>query len=65
MANTIDVHDLAEDKVKIVEELVDKLCQKNNGNNNDDQSSVDLEPLNTRPLGVKGKLTRKEIYDHI
>jgi hypothetical protein len=56
----IDIHDLPPEEAKLVEEFVEFL-------RNRQRKEKRKEPLNfaTWPLGVKGKLTRKEIYDYL
>ena len=63
MKRIIDVHDLPVEDVVIIENLVRLLRNK---------TQVAINPKNTEepnfstwPLGAKGKLTRKEIYEHI
>jgi len=63
MANTIDVYGLADEDVKLVQELVNKLREKTQVKNTAAGRDVDSEPLCTRPLSAKGKINRKEIYD--
>ena len=63
MARIIDVHDLPVEDVVMIENLVRQLRNK---------THVAITPQNaeepnfsTWPLGAKGKLTRKEIYEYI
>ena len=63
MANIIDVHDLPEQDVKFVEKLVELLREKTRM----EKTKKEKEEINFAvwPLGVKGKLTREEIYDYL
>lgn len=65
MVSIIDVHDLAGEEIEIVEEFVNKLRERKNVNTSDERTIDEIEPLKTRRLGVKGNVTRKEIYDCI
>lgn len=60
MVDTLDVRDLSDEQVKILERLA-KLFRKHKKAKKEQTKVV----FNTWPLGVKGKLTRKEIYEHI
>ena len=63
MAKMIDLQDLPEEEVKLVENLVDFLKDKAKVK----KAMQQKEQINfaTWPLGVKGKLTRKEMYDYL
>ena len=64
MTNQIDVHDLPKEQVKIVQEFVNFL-----------RGRIKKETIKAKrektiafkswPLGVKGKLTRREMYDYL
>jgi len=64
MTDTIDLHDLPEDEVKLVKEFVEflkrrvKIREKKTG----EKEEITFAAW---PLGVKGKLTRREIYDYL
>jgi hypothetical protein len=64
MTDTIDLHDLPEDEVKLVQEFVEflkrrvKMREKKAG----EKEEITFAAW---PLGVKGKLTRREIYDYL
>jgi hypothetical protein len=60
MTNVIDVHDLPEEDVMIVQEIVDKLREKRK---NQDSGERDGVEFGRWPLGVKGNLSRSEIYE--
>lgn len=59
MTNVIDVHDLPEEDVLIVQEIVDQLREKRK---NQDSEKREVE-FGRWPLGVKGNLSRSEIYE--
>lgn len=65
MAEVIDVHDLKEEDIKRVQEMVDNLRRQSSIQKSNAAACVDTEPLLTRPLGFKGKITREEIYDYL
>jgi hypothetical protein len=64
MTNQIDVHDLPKEQVKLVEDFVNFL-----------RGRIIKKAIKTKgkktiafkswPLGVKGKLTRREMYDYL
>jgi hypothetical protein len=61
--NTIDVQDLPEEHIKLVQEFIEFLRQKN------EKKKARIEGKEKIvfarwPLGVKGTLTRSEIYEH-
>ncbi|RKY65487.1 MAG: hypothetical protein DRQ08_05695 [Candidatus Latescibacterota bacterium] len=63
MARTIDVEGLSEEQVKLVEEFVEFLKSKKKVHPAE-ESQEDVT-FRSWPLGVKGKITREEIYDHL
>jgi hypothetical protein len=58
---TIDVHDLPEPMARAIADTVESLKAQMRKRQNGTQP---LEPT-TWPLGVKGRLSREEIYDHL
>ena len=62
MAETIDLRDLPEEEVRFVQKLVDSLRERARTKKEGRREEIDFA---TRPLGVKGKLTRREIYDYL
>ncbi len=64
MTDQIDVHDLPKEQVKVVQEFVNFL-----------RGRIKRETIKTKgkktiafkswPLGVKGNLTRREMYDYV
>ena len=62
MANVIDLRDLPEEQVKFVQKLVESLKQKAKIKRKRDGEAI---AFTAWPLSVKGKLTRKEIYDYL
>ena len=63
MARIIDVHDLPVEDVVVIEKLVRLLRNKTHVAIT--QNNAEEPSFSTWPLGAKGKLTRKEIYEHI
>jgi hypothetical protein len=57
----IDVHDLPEEMAKAVAETVENLRAQVKRRQNGKRPSEQI----TWPLGVKGRLSREEIYDHL
>jgi len=64
MASIIDVHDLPEEEVKIIQDLVECLRARARAKKEEaaEEEKIDFAAW---PLGVKGTLTREEIYDHL
>ena len=60
MANIIDIHDLKPEEMKLVEEFVEFLKNKQKKKNKEEKVK-----FANWPLEVKGKLTREEIYDYL
>jgi hypothetical protein len=61
MAESIDVHDLPEEEVKFIKKLVELLGEKakiKKAKTGDEEIIFGV-----CPLGIKGKLSRREIYD--
>ncbi len=58
----IDVHDLPDEDVHLLETLVKLLREKGKHASSGEQENVSFASW---PLGVKGALTRKEIYDYL
>ncbi len=58
---TIDVHDLPEQMARAIADTVDNLKTQIQKRHNGRQIP---QPI-TWPLGVKGRLSREEIYDHL
>jgi hypothetical protein len=63
MADVIDVHDLPDEDVQMVQHLVSFLREKSKKEKELPEKEEDV--VETGPLGVKGTLSRKEIYDHL
>jgi hypothetical protein len=65
MPNTIDVSGLNEQDINLLEALVKRL-QKNQRKKKAEKAKEKEEvAFASWPLGVKGRLTRKEIYDYL
>jgi len=64
MTSQVDVHDLPEEDVKRVENFVERLRMKKQAQKTQD-NNIDEEEMKSWPLGVKGNLSRKEIYDYL
>jgi G:T-mismatch repair DNA endonuclease (very short patch repair protein) len=67
MADTINVRDLPEEDVQFLERWVERLRAKAR---RERQRAEELEKMEEPvfavwPLGVKGKLTREDIYDYL
>ena len=60
MVNIIDIHDLKPEEARLVEELVEFLKNRQKKKNKKEKIK-----FANWPLEVKGKLTRKEIYDYL
>ena len=63
MADTIDVRDLPDEDVQMLERWVRHLRAKTKKKEPKEVQSNKDAVFATWPLGVKGKLTREEIYD--
>jgi len=64
MVDTIDVHDLPKEQVRFIQELVEFLRERMRARRKKVEKKEEI-PFATWPLGVKGNLTRREIYDHL
>ena len=64
MASVIDVHDLPEEEVKIIRDLVECLRTKAKTRKEEAEGEEKID-FAAWPLGVKGELTREEIYDYL
>lgn len=64
MTKIIDVRDLPEEKVKFVQNLV-QFFRETAKVDNDTHEEGGETTFSAWPLGVKGKLTREEIYDYL
>jgi hypothetical protein len=64
MSETIDVHDLPEEEIELLREFIEFLREKAKVRG---KATAEKEEIifATWPLGVKGKLTRREIYDYL
>lgn len=60
MTDIIDIHDLKLEEMKLVEEFVEFLKNRQKKKNKEEKVK-----FANWPLKVKGKLTRKEIYDYL
>jgi hypothetical protein len=64
MPDIIDVHDLPEEEVKFIQKIVNLLREK--AKMRETKAGEKEEVVFAKwPLGVKGKLTRKEIYEYL
>ena len=63
MAESIDVHDLPAEEVKFIKRLVELLREK--AKIRKTKRGEEEIIFGAWPLGVKGKLTRREIYDYL
>ena len=62
MITNLDVHDLPEEEVKIVQKVIDLFRTREKMKQEHVEEKIEFAAW---PLGVKGKLTRKEIYDYL
>ena len=65
MEDRIDVHDLPEQEVRLIREFVEFLREKEQGKKRRKERSKQRISFAAWPLGIKGKLTRREIYDYL
>jgi hypothetical protein len=65
MADTINVQDLPEEDVQLLERWVERLRAKIRRQRAVERERREEPNFATWPLGVKGKLTREEIYDYL
>ncbi len=59
---TIDVKGLEEEETKLIQKLVDFLREKRSVPEKEEKETIEFAAF---PLGVKGKLTREEMYDYL
>ncbi|MGA1874778.1 MAG: hypothetical protein ACMUIA_04155 [bacterium] len=62
MINSLDVHDLPEEEVKFIQKIIDLFRVREKMKAEKSEEKIDFASW---PLGVKGKLTRQEIYDYL
>jgi hypothetical protein len=62
MITNLDVHDLPEDEVKVVQKVIDLFRIRGKMKKEKIEEKIEFAVW---PLGVKGKLTRQEIYDYL
>lgn len=62
MITNLDVHDLPEEDVKFVQKIIDLFRTREKMKEEKVEEKIDFAAW---PLGVKGKLTRQEIYDYL
>ncbi len=65
MEDRIDVHDLPDDEIMLIREFVEFLREKEKVKKRKKEGRKQRINFATWPLGIKGKLTRKEIYDYL
>lgn len=68
MAHMINVRDLSDEDVQLIQRLVQRLRAQTRGRRSakkDTQREEEKIEFATWPLGVKGSLTREEIYDYL
>jgi hypothetical protein len=65
MGNMIDVHGLPEKDVQLIERMVERLRTKAKREKQARQEEKQEIAFAAWPLGVKGNLTREEIYDYL
>jgi hypothetical protein len=64
MTSMIDVRDLPEKDVRLIEQLVERLRIKTRVEKTKQEEKEEIT-FGVWPLGVKGNLTREEIYDYL
>ena len=64
MTETIDVNDLHEEQIKFIQDLVEFLREKGKREKAMVKEAENIA-FNAWPLGVRGNLTREEIYDYL
>jgi len=64
MSDVIEIRDLPEEEVRLVREFVEFLRERTKRKGVRPQGEEEIV-FATWPLGVKGKLTRREIYDQL
>jgi hypothetical protein len=63
--DSIDVHDLPEDQAQLLAAFVEFLRQQKQAAGAAPEARTPMpQPFATWHLGVKGRLTREEIYEH-
>jgi len=68
MADMINVRDLADEDIQLIERLIERLrarAKRKTGAGKETQPEEGEINFATWPLGVKGDLTREEIYDYL
>ena len=65
MEDRIDVHDLPDEEIKLIREFVEFLREKERVKKQKKEGRKERIGFATWPLGIKGKLSRKEIYDYL
>jgi hypothetical protein len=67
MIDNIDVHDLPENEVRVIQEFVEFIREKERRNKEKKAEGevIEEDTLTSHPSNVIGKITRREIYDHL
>ena len=65
MITTIDVHDLPEEEIRFVQNIINLLKERERIKKVEVGGEKEKIAFASWPLGVKGKLTRQEIYDYL
>ena len=65
MPDTLDVTGLNEQDVSLLDALVERLRENKRKKKPEKAEEKEDITLASWPLGVKGRLTRKEIYDYL
>lgn len=65
MTNKIDVHGLPEKDIQLLERMVERLRTKARREKRVRQEDEQEIAFATWPLGLKGDVTREEIYDYL
>ncbi len=64
MKDIIEIRDLPEGEMKLLREFIEFLRERTKRKRVQPEGEGEIV-FATWPLGVKGKLTRREIYDHL
>lgn len=62
MITNFDLHDLPEEEIKFVQKIIDLFRTREKMKKEKVEEKIEFAAW---PLGVKGKLTRQEIYDYL
>ena len=61
----LDVHDLPDDQIEIIQQLIKFMRQKHQKPFTQSQDETETIHLRSWSLGAKGEMSREEIYDYL